>query len=139
MVCASGWNKPFGPNWHIKSKANNERTLDQFQQVSGGWRLTAGEIIDFWTYVLLEDTMDDLASSAYKVGDLDSGIHQQPGAELTGPGLFHWLIDRISAVSQDVGRADDDLGVMWNKALLADSAVNEPCLDQGSMPLLIRC
>ncbi len=94
--------------------ANNERTLDQFQQVSGGWRLSAGEIVDFWIYVLLGDTIDDLTSSAYKVDDLDSGIHQQPGTELPRPGLFYWLIDRMPAVAQDVGRADD-LGVMWNE------------------------
>jgi hypothetical protein len=72
---------------------NNELTLDQLQQVSGGCWLSAGEIADFWvdtiSDVVLGGTIDDLTSSADKVDDLDTGVYQPPGTESPRPGVLH--------------------------------------------------
>ena len=68
---------------------NNELTLDQLQQVSGGGWLSTGEIADFWIDVVLGGTIDDIKSSADKVNDLDTGVHQPPGTESPRPGVFY--------------------------------------------------
>ena len=45
---------------------NNELTLDQLKQVSGGGLLSAREVFDFWVDVVLGDTIDDITSNARK-------------------------------------------------------------------------
>ena len=86
MVCTSEETPP--P--HFKLMTNSELTLDQLQQVKGGL-LSAREVFDFWVDVFLGDTIDDIKSSADKVKKMEkeNSVHQPPGTEDPGPGVWY--------------------------------------------------